>query len=125
MFRVQREFKLAYLFISHDIGVVEHITHRVAVMYLGQLVEVADKETLFANAQHPYTEALLSAVPIPDPRLESSRDRTLLQGDLPSPLEPPSGCAFRTRCPLADELCARERPELRAVGDSLVACHHV
>jgi oligopeptide/dipeptide ABC transporter ATP-binding protein len=120
--RLQREFNLAYLFISHDLGVVEHISHRVAVMYLGQLVEVADKETLFANAQHPYTEALLSAVPIPDPTRK--RKRIILPGDVPSPINPPSGCRFHTRCPYAEARCKVEIPAMRefSLGHS-VACH--
>jgi len=120
--RLQREFNLAYLFISHDLGVVEHISHRVAVMYLGQLVEVADKETLFANAQHPYTEALLSAVPIPDPTRK--RKRIILPGDVPSPINPPAGCRFHTRCPYAEARCKVETPAMRELSPGhSVACH--
>jgi oligopeptide/dipeptide ABC transporter ATP-binding protein len=120
--RLQREFNLAYLFISHDLGVVEHISHRVAVMYLGQLVEVANKETLFANAQHPYTEALLSAVPIPDPTRK--RKRIILPGDVPSPINPPSGCRFHTRCPYAEARCKVEIPVMRDLSSGhSVACH--
>ena len=122
LIRLQREFNLAYLFISHDLGVVEHISHRVAVMYLGQLVEVADKQTLFANAQHPYTEALLSAVPIPDPT--EKRKRIILTGDVPSPIDPPSGCRFHTRCPYAEERCKAEVPKMRELSPGhSVACH--
>ena len=122
LMRLQREFNLAYLFISHDLGVVEHISHRVAVMYLGQLVEVADKETLFANAQHPYTEALLSAVPIPDPTRK--RNRIILSGDVPSPINPPSGCRFHTRCPYAEARCKVEIPLMRDLSPGhSVACH--
>ena len=122
LMRLQREFDLAYLFISHDLGVVEHISHRVAVMYLGQLVEVADKETLFADAQHPYTEALLSAVPIPDPARK--RDRIILSGDVPSPINPPSGCRFHTRCPYAEARCKVEIPAMRELSPGhSVACH--
>ena len=122
LMRLQREFNLAYLFISHDLGVVEHISHRVAVMYLGQLVEVADKETLFANAQHPYTEALLSAVPIPDPTRK--RNRIILSGDVPSPINPPSGCRFHTRCPYAEARCKVEIPLMRELSPRhSVACH--
>jgi oligopeptide/dipeptide ABC transporter ATP-binding protein len=122
LMRLQREFDLAYLFISHDLGVVEHISHRVAVMYLGQLVEVADKETLFADAQHPYTEALLSAVPIPDPARK--RDRIILSGDVPSPINPPSGCRFHTRCPYAEARCKVEIPPMRELSPGhSVACH--
>ena len=121
---LQQEMGLALVFIAHDLAVVRHISHRVMVMYLGRVVEVADRDALYASPRHPYTKALISAVPIPDPELERARDRSLLQGDLPSPLNPPSGCAFRARCPLADERCAAESPVLRSVGKSLVACHH-
>ena len=122
LIRLQRELDLAYLFISHDLAVVEHISHRVAVMYLGTLVEVADKESLFANPTHPYTQALLSAVPKPDPTVR--RDRIILTGDIPSPINPPSGCRFHTRCQFAEERCRTEVPKLRVVGgEHSVACH--
>ncbi|MGW2374520.1 ABC transporter ATP-binding protein [Kitasatospora sp. NPDC001683] len=122
---LQDEYGLSYLFIAHDLGAVRQISTRIAVMYLGAVVETADRDTLFAHPAHPYTHALLSAVPLPDPDLESARERIVLHGDPPSPLDPPSGCRFRTRCPTADELCAAERPQLRTIAPGQqVACHH-
>jgi peptide/nickel transport system ATP-binding protein len=119
---LQRELGLALLFISHDLAIVEHISHRVAVMYLGQIVELADKRALFANPQHPYTEALLSAVPVPDPTTKSQR--IILQGDVPSPIAPPPGCRFHTRCPQAHARCRVETPLMRRMGpDHIAACH--
>jgi oligopeptide/dipeptide ABC transporter ATP-binding protein len=122
MMDLQREMGLAYLFVSHNLAVVEHISHRIAVMYLGRIVEYTDKKTLFTRPLHPYTESLLAAVPVPDPRIK--RQKRLLQGDVPSPINPPSGCHFHTRCPYAVERCRREDPALREVKPGqFVACH--
>ncbi|MGJ5196235.1 MULTISPECIES: oligopeptide/dipeptide ABC transporter ATP-binding protein [unclassified Bradyrhizobium] len=119
---LQREFGLALLFISHDLAIVEHMTHRVAVMYLGRIVELAPRRQIFASPGHPYTRALLSAVPIPEPGAE--RTPIILKGDVPSPVNPPKGCRFNTRCPLAFDRCRMEAPELRLKGeDQWVACH--
>ncbi|MCH8184219.1 MAG: dipeptide ABC transporter ATP-binding protein [Proteobacteria bacterium] len=123
MMDLQEEFGLSYLFISHDLAVVEHISHRVAVMYLGKIVELAERETLFRAPQHPYTEALLSAVPVPDPKADRGH-RQRLAGEVPSPIDPPSGCRFHPRCPYAEARCKIEEPVLRATDDgTLVACH--
>jgi oligopeptide transport system ATP-binding protein len=120
---LQEQLGLTYVFIAHDLSVVEHASNRVAVMYLGRIVEMADARDLYAQARHPYTESLLSAVPVPDPTVK--RRRVVLQGDVPSPISPPSGCHFHTRCPIAQKgLCDRERPQLKAVGAGhTVACH--
>lgn len=119
---LQEEFKLTYLFISHDLRVVRHISNRVAVMYLGKIVELADNEELYRNPLHPYTQVLLSAVPVPDPK--AKKKRIILSGDVPSPIDPPSGCHFHPRCPIAVERCKKEEPVLRDVGGGhMVSCH--
>ncbi|ACA18289.1 oligopeptide/dipeptide ABC transporter, ATPase subunit [Methylobacterium sp. 4-46] len=119
---LQRDLGLALLFISHDLAIVEHMTHRVAVMYLGQIVEIAARARIFAAPKHPYTAALLSAVPVPEPG--AARDRIVLKGDVPSPIDPPPGCRFHTRCPFAFERCRREVPRMRRIApDQEAACH--
>ncbi len=121
---LQKTFKLSLIFISHDLSVVRHISHRILVLYLGNTMEIAGKDELYNNPRHPYTKALISAVPIPDPKLEKNKKRVVLEGDLPSPLAPPSGCVFRTRCPIAKEKCANEVPQLTHVTAShQVTCH--
>lgn len=125
--QLQKEFQLTYLFISHDLGVVRHISDRIIVMYLGKIVEVADKTSLFEHPSHPYTQALLSAIPIPDP--DKKKERIMLKGDVPSPINPPSGCRFHTRCLYATERCRQEAPALRTTTmmreNHAAACHHL
>jgi len=122
--KLQAQYKLTYLFISHDLGVVRHISDRVMVMYLGKIVEIGDKKSLFENPQHPYTKALLSAIPRPEQK--DKRERIILKGDIPSPIDPPEGCRFSTRCPFVTEACKQADPALRAISeDHQVACHLV
>ncbi len=122
--KLQRERGLTYLFIAHDLAMVKHISDRIGVMYLGKLVEVAPSNVLNAKPLHPYTQSLLSAIPIPDPEVQNKRERIILEGEIPSPLNPPSGCPFRTRCPHAMDVCAQKMPEFREVEpDHYVACH--
>jgi oligopeptide/dipeptide ABC transporter ATP-binding protein len=118
---LQQEFKLTYVFISHDLRVVEHVSTRVAVMYLGKIVEIAPAGEIYSNAQHPYTRALLSAAPLPDPSRKT--ERMVLQGDVPSPINPPSGCSFHPRCPFAEKICSEVEPKLVQDGRHAVACH--
>jgi oligopeptide transport system ATP-binding protein len=120
---LQQEMGLALVFIAHDLAVVRHISHRVMVMYLGRVAELADADDLYRHPKHPYTRALMAAVPVPDPGYRP-QGAQILSGDVPSPLAPPSGCSFRTRCPIATDRCRTDRPDLRAAGDAMVACHY-
>ena len=121
---LQAKYKFTYLFIAHDLSVVRHISNRIAVMYLGKMAEMAPKEDLFIHPQHPYTRALLSAVPVPNPHIEKTRKRMVLNGDVPSPLTPPSGCRFHPRCPIAEEVCSQQEPQWHQVNEMhWVACH--
>jgi oligopeptide/dipeptide ABC transporter ATP-binding protein len=123
--RLQKQFNLTYLFVSHDLSVVRHVADRIAVMYLGKIVELADRDELYAAPKHPYTKALLSAIPIPDPQIEKRRQRIILAGDLPSPIHIPSGCRFHTRCPMAQDICREIEPvyEAKAGREHYAACH--
>ncbi|MGM8213795.1 ABC transporter ATP-binding protein [Virgibacillus sp. W0430] len=122
--KLQAEKGLTYLFIAHDLSMVKHISNRIGVMYLGNLLEQANSKALYDNPLHPYTQALLSAIPIPDPDLEKSRERILLKGEIPSPINPPSGCVFRTRCPFKMDICANEKPTWKEIEkDHYTACH--
>ncbi|MEZ2658613.1 ABC transporter ATP-binding protein [Aneurinibacillus aneurinilyticus] len=124
MKRLQRERNLSYLFIAHDLAMVKHISDRIGVMYLGNLVELTTSDQLYKNPKHPYTQALLSAIPVPDPDVELSRERIQIEGDVPSPINPPAGCVFRTRCPLAKPVCAEQKPVWQEVASQhYVACH--
>jgi len=126
LMKLQSQLGLSYLFISHNLSVVRHISHRVMVLYLGKVMEIAERDDFYRRPLHPYSQALISAVPLPDPKLERTKPRMRLQGDLPSPLNPPSGCPFRTRCPRATDICAAEMPALRDFGSGHVAaCHHI
>jgi len=119
---LQREFNLSYLFIAHDLAVVKHVSDRVAIMYLGKIIETADSETIYRDARHPYTQSLISAIPVPDPHHQPSRQ--ILQGDVPSPINPPTGCHFHPRCPIAEARCQQQEPALRDLGAAhLGACH--
>jgi len=123
---LQQEMDLTYLFIAHDLAIVKHISNRIGVMYLGKLVELADSDSLYDHPIHPYTQSLLSAIPIPDPKMSRAKKRIVLEGDVPSPLNPPSGCRFRTRCPYATEQCAAEVPEFKEYETGhFAACHRI
>ncbi|HEX9446084.1 MAG TPA: ABC transporter ATP-binding protein, partial [Candidatus Binatia bacterium] len=118
---LQEKRHLTYFFISHDLRVVEHLSHRVAIMYLGKIVEIAPSETIYRDAKHPYTRALLSAVPLPDPELK--KERVALEGDVPSPVNPPAGCSFHPRCPFREDVCDKVEPELQFADGHGVSCH--
>ncbi|MBL8333620.1 MAG: ABC transporter ATP-binding protein, partial [Rubrivivax sp.] len=123
LMELQQRLSLSYLFVAHDLAVVRHISHRIAVMYLGRIVEIAERDALFREPLHPYTQALLSAVPVADPEVEARRARTVLRGEVPSVMKPPSGCRFHPRCPQAMARCREESPELADLGGRQVACH--
>ncbi|MDP6974692.1 MAG: murein tripeptide/oligopeptide ABC transporter ATP binding protein OppF [Gammaproteobacteria bacterium] len=124
LMELQSEMGLTLIFIAHDLSIVKHISNRIMVLYLGNMVEMANSVDIYAHPRHPYTQALISAVPIPDPKIEKNKELILIEGDLPSPINPPSGCVFRTRCQKAQEICAKEKPNMKNFNDShMVACH--
>ena len=123
--KLQKELGLTYLFIAHDLAMVRYISQKVAVMYLGRIVEYAPTEELYEKPLHPYTKALLSSIPQPDPKAEREKQRIILQGELPDPINPPAGCPFNTRCPIAKDVCRRQVPKLKQIGDRKIACHLV
>jgi oligopeptide transport system ATP-binding protein len=126
LMELQRSLGVSFLFISHNLAVVRHISHRVMVLYLGKIMEIAERDDFYARPLHPYSQGLIAAVPIADPKIERNRARMLLQGDIPSPINPPSGCRFRTRCPKATDICAAEEPAMRDYGQGhFAACHHI
>jgi oligopeptide transport system ATP-binding protein len=126
LMELQRSLGVSLLFISHNLAVVRHISHRVMVLYLGKVMEIAERDDFYARPLHPYSQGLIAAVPIADPKIERNRARILLQGDIPSPINPPSGCRFRTRCPKATDICAAEEPAMRSYGQGhFAACHHI
>jgi oligopeptide transport system ATP-binding protein len=121
---LQEEMGLSIIFIAHDLSIVKHISTRILVLYLGNMMEMANSADIYTNPRHPYTQALISAVPIPDPVIEKNKELILIEGDLPSPINPPSGCVFRTRCRMAQDICSNEKPEFKnATNDHKVACH--
>jgi oligopeptide transport system ATP-binding protein len=121
---IQQEMELALIFIAHDLSVVKHISTKIMVLYLGNMVELANSNEIYQNPSHPYTQALISAVPIPDPNIEKNKELILIEGDLPSPINPPSGCVFRTRCHKAKEICSKEKPNfIESSTSHSVACH--
>ncbi len=124
LMELQSEMGLTLIFIAHDLSIVKHISNKIMVLYLGNMVEIANSVDIYAHPRHPYTQALISAVPIPDPKIEKNKELILIEGDLPSPINPPSGCVFRTRCQKAQEICAKEKPNMKNFNDShMVACH--
>jgi oligopeptide transport system ATP-binding protein len=124
LMELQEEMGLTLIFIAHDLSIVKHISTKIMVLYLGNMVELANSNDIYENPRHPYTQALISAVPIPDPKIEKQKDLILIEGDLPSPVNPPSGCVFRTRCQKAQEICSKEKPEFKeAATNHKVACH--
>jgi oligopeptide transport system ATP-binding protein len=121
---LQSEMGLTLIFIAHDLSIVKHISNKIMVLYLGNMVEMANSSDIYAHPRHPYTQALISAVPIPDPEIEKNKELILIEGDLPSPINPPSGCVFRTRCQKAQDICANKKPALNTLNDNhMVACH--